>query len=63
MKPQPMEVIIVYPISGGNALAVEPVRDRTEWIGHYPAVQFTNLRELHKFLDMHFAKTGESAAV
>ena len=63
MKLIPMEPILIYTVSGGNMLAVEPIRERTEWIGRKHAIPFVTMRELKEFLDEHFAKTGESRAV
>jgi len=63
MKFIPMEPIVIYGINGGNALAVEPVRDRTEWIGRQHAMPAVGLKELIKFLEEHFEKVGESRAV
>lgn len=63
MKFVPMEAILVYTVSGGNMLAVEPVRDRTELIGRLHAAPMVNLKELMKFLEEHFALIGESRAV
>ena len=63
MKFIPMEPILVYTVSGGNMLAVEPVRNRTELIGRLHAAPMVNLTELVKFLEEHFEKIGESRAV
>ena len=63
MKFVPMEPILVYTVSGGNMLAVEPVRDRTELIGRLHAVPIVDLKDLVKFLEGHFEKIGESRAV
>ena len=63
MKFVPMEPILIYTVSGGNMLAVEPVRDRTELIGRLHATPMVELKELVKFLESHFEKIGESRAV
>ena len=63
MKFIPMEPILVYTVSGGNMLAVEPVRDRTELIGQLHAKPIVSMKELKEFLDWHFEKIGENPAV
>ena len=63
MKFIPMEPVLVYTVSGGNMLAVEPVRDRTELIGKLHARPVVSMGELLEFLQTHFEKIGESRAV
>lgn len=62
MKFVPMEPLLIYTTNGGNFLAVEPVRDRTELIGRKHVVQLNDFVSLIKFLDGHFEKVGSNRA-
>ena len=59
MKPiEPMEPIVIFPVSGGNSLYVEPVREHTEWIGRRHGYSLLDIEEAKKFLEEHFKKLG-----
>ena len=62
MKFVQMEPLLIYTTNGGNCLAVEPVRDRTELIGREHVVQLNDFVSLIEFLDGHFEKVGSNRA-
>ena len=58
----PMEPVLVYTTNGGNSFAIEPVRDRTEFIGREQIMQFKSFDEMSDILRKHFEKMGSNRA-
>ena len=62
MKFIQMEPLLVYTTNGGNAFAIEPIRDRTELIGREHAIQVVEFDLLVEILRAHFEKIGSNRA-
>ena len=58
----PMEPIVIFPVSGGNSLYVEPVREHIEWIGRKHGHSLLDIEEATKFLEEHFQNLGGNKA-
>lgn len=58
-----MEPVIIYTTNGGNGISIEPVRDRTEWIGRLETFNAGgDIEKIAEFLRKHFAAVGENRA-
>lgn len=57
-----MEPLLIYTTNGGNGLAIEPVRNRTELIGRKHVIQFVDFDVMVEVLRAHFEKAGKSRA-
>ena len=57
-----MEPLLIYTTNGGNSLAIEPIRNRTELIGREHVIQVTDFELLVEILREHFKKVGLSKA-